>query len=421
MKISDAMSLRVSKIVQKNKFVKDILEDIDKAGGKALLVGGAVRDIFLDIPVQDLDFEVYGMTLMALEKLLCKFGKVQMLGKSFGVLRCYGIDADWSLPRKDSSGRHPNVVYDPHMSYEQAFIRRDLTINAMGIDMKNFQLIDPYAGMKDLIDKILRAPDLNFFEQDPLRLFRVMQFAGRFDMKIDQQLTQRCAQMNITGLAVERVEQEFAKLFVKSTSPSIGLRWLDQIGKLSKYVPTMVMDHNMFDAIDRAAMLHYDSDEQKIVCIWSVMYSFSDDFDNLSFRSIPQDVYHKLIRLICLVTRNSLMQHKVVLLAWYSNIINMSMSDASIKWLAWWLGADLNIDLLSVVVRAHYGDLLADWLHERAVQLSVLRQAEKPLLTGKDLICQAQGVALGILVTKAYQIQIDRGITSPDALKNILN
>src|SRR5580698_9381855 len=107
MKVSDAISLRVSKIIQNDQLVKRILNSIDQMSGRALLVGGAVRDIFLDLPVKDLDFEVYGLSLEQLQSVLEQYGPVSLIGKSFGVLRVHGLDVDWSLPRKDSSGRHP--------------------------------------------------------------------------------------------------------------------------------------------------------------------------------------------------------------------------------------------------------------------------------------------------------------------------
>ena len=100
MKVSTIISSRLSKIVQKKQFVKDILQSIIASSGRALLVGGAVRDLFLDLPIKDLDFEIYGLTLEQLQLILEQYGTVSMIGKSFGVLRLHGLDVDWSLPRK---------------------------------------------------------------------------------------------------------------------------------------------------------------------------------------------------------------------------------------------------------------------------------------------------------------------------------
>ena len=110
MKVSNAIQVCVSKIVKNQRFVKDIFTSIFQQGGKVILVGGAVRDLFLEKEIKDLDFEVYGLSLEQLQKTLQQHGVVSLVGKSFGVLRLHGLDIDWSLPRKDSSGRHPVVA-----------------------------------------------------------------------------------------------------------------------------------------------------------------------------------------------------------------------------------------------------------------------------------------------------------------------
>ncbi len=216
-----------------------IIAALDRAGATVLLVGGAVRDLLLSLPVKDLDIEVHGLALPELEKILKQFGPVSLVGKSFGVLRVHGLDIDWSLPRSDSGGRKPTVTVDPHLSLHDAFIRRDLTVNAMGINLKTFELIDPFDGLADLQNKILRTPDVQFFAQDPLRLFRVMQFIGRFNMQPDKQLNDICAAMDISTISTERIELEFEKLLLKSARPSLGIRWLRQIGRLKEIMPEL--------------------------------------------------------------------------------------------------------------------------------------------------------------------------------------
>ena len=126
------------------------------------------------------------------------------------------------------------MIIDPHMNFADAFKRRDLTINAMGIDLKTFELIDPWHGLEDLKKGILRAPDAKLFIEDPLRLFRVMQFIGRFQMNPDKQLNEICAKMSLAGISTERIEAEFDKLFLKSKRPSLGIRWLQEIGRLQR-------------------------------------------------------------------------------------------------------------------------------------------------------------------------------------------
>ena len=155
------------------------------------------------------------------------------------MFRLHGLDVDWSLPRADSSGRKPQVYIDPFMSFKEAFRRRDLTINAMGIDILSGELIDPFGGRSDLDDKLLRTPDVRLFIQDPLRFFRVMQFISRFEMIPDDKLIDVCKTMDISNISRERIEVEFEKMLLQSHLPSRGIRWIQVIDRLSEVLPEL--------------------------------------------------------------------------------------------------------------------------------------------------------------------------------------
>src|SRR5579872_1597364 len=114
-KIGIDIQRAIAQIYKRYPVVKDIVQEIYAHGGMALLIGGAVRDIILDLPTKDIDIEVHHMPLDALEALLGRFGQVDLVGKKFGVLRVQGLDIDWSLPRADSAGRKPEVRIDPMM------------------------------------------------------------------------------------------------------------------------------------------------------------------------------------------------------------------------------------------------------------------------------------------------------------------
>jgi tRNA nucleotidyltransferase/poly(A) polymerase len=421
MQVSNVISFRVSKIIQKNRFVKDILNSIDQLSGRALLVGGAVRDIFLQLPVKDLDFEVYGLTLEQLQEILQQYGPVSFMGKSFGVLRVHGLDVDWSLPRKDSSGRHPVVAYDPTMSYEQAFARRDLTINAIGIDMQTFELIDPYNGLQDLEDQILRATDLDFFGQDPLRLLRVMQFAGRFEMKVDEQLSQLCMVMDISKVSHERIEQEFSKLFLQSRRPSVGLQWLLKIGKFHELLPGVEVVAPLWSKLNFGAGLTFTNDQEKLVMMWAIVASFlKTEKKSYYFAQLHHKDKLLWINFMKYISRHDQLIQQVAGLVSYAQIIPEVLTDAQIKWLAVWLAPELSIRLLSQFMVIRYGAERATKVAEQAAQVKVMDAPEDPLLTGKDLLDVAQGIELGKLVKAAYNMQIDQGLTDRFVLKALL-
>lgn len=242
--------------------LKHIIKEIELCGGTSYMVGGSVRDLVLNKPIKDADIEVHGTTQKKLESILKKFGPVIFVGQKFGVLRLKKFDVDWSLPRKDSKGRKPIVKIDPFLSIEIACKRRDLTMNAMAINLnfvcknltklrllkgtqfiKTLQIIDPYGGLKDITKKQLCAVDKTLFIEDPLRFFRVMQFIGRFEMQPDKNLNNICKNMALCDpelnkpLARERIFEEIKKLFLKSKKPSLGIRWLLKIERLNEIFP----------------------------------------------------------------------------------------------------------------------------------------------------------------------------------------
>jgi len=121
----------------------DISNRLKSYHSKAIVVGGSVRDHFLSIPIKDYDIEVYGLdSIEELEEILSIYGSVNLVGKSFGVLKLLfdGDEYDFSLPRIDkkiSEGHRGFAIKsDGGMSYNEASKRRDFTINAMGYDIK---------------------------------------------------------------------------------------------------------------------------------------------------------------------------------------------------------------------------------------------------------------------------------------------
>ena len=128
-----------------------IAQDVKDCGGRALVVGGWVRDELLDLRPKDLDLEVFGVPADRLRTLLERRGRVDTVGESFTVYKIGGIDV--SLPRRESkTGRgHKGFAIegDPHLSFHEAARRRDFTINAVSRDPLTAELIDPFGGRGD--------------------------------------------------------------------------------------------------------------------------------------------------------------------------------------------------------------------------------------------------------------------------------
>lgn len=209
---------------------------IRKAGGRALLVGGWVRDCLLRIDSKDYDLEVFGLPLEHLEAVLARFGEVIAIGRSFGVLRIKGMDLDIAIPRKDSKigqGHRGFVVdLDPDLGFDEAARRRDLTINSIGYDPLTGEILDPHRGRADLEAGRLRATDPGHFTEDSLRGLRVAQFLARFGMSPDRELVGLCSGLDLSDLPGERIQEEFRKLLLKADRPSSGFEFLRKTGLL---------------------------------------------------------------------------------------------------------------------------------------------------------------------------------------------
>jgi len=219
-------------------------ERIHKAGGRPILVGGWVRDVLLGIEHrQDYDIEVFGLPMGRLRNILAGIGPVHSVGRHFGVLKLktQAAEYDISVPRRESNigkGHRGFLVEpDPHMSFDEAAARRDFTINAMGYAFLEEQLLDPHGGERDLRERILRHVGPAFGE-DPLRVLRAMQFAGRFELRILEETLAICRAQDLAELPRERIWEEFRKLTMQSARPAQGLRYAPELGVLH-YLPEL--------------------------------------------------------------------------------------------------------------------------------------------------------------------------------------
>ena len=207
---------------------------------RSYLVGGCVRDWMLGVPVHDFDIEVYGLDYPDLAALLSRHGRADWVGKSFGVVKLShpsGAVWDFSVPRRDSK-RGPghkgfDIEFDPELSPVEASARRDFTINSMLWDPRKCEVIDPHGGRSDLRAGILRHTS-GAFPEDPLRVLRGMQFAGRFRLRAAPETLDLCRSIRsgYRELAVERVREEWLKWATRSVRPSSGLVFLKDCGWL---------------------------------------------------------------------------------------------------------------------------------------------------------------------------------------------
>ncbi len=222
--------------------VTELAKTVQKTGGRAMLVGGCVRDELMGIEPKDWDVEVYGVTPEKLREILATFGTVNVVGEAFTVYKL-GDDLDVSIPRRErkvSRGHKGFAVEgDPEMSFEEAAKRRDFTINAILKDVLSGEVVDRFGGRQDIENKILRAVSSEFFAEDSLRVLRAAQFAARFEFDIDAETVELCRSIDLTDLPKERIWGELEKLLLKAEKPSIGLKWLYDLGAVKQLFPEM--------------------------------------------------------------------------------------------------------------------------------------------------------------------------------------
>jgi len=449
---------KLANLIARYPELPPLLQAIKESSATAYLVGGAVRDLLLGATVDDLDIEVHGLELEQLRDILGQYGNVLLVGTSFGVLTIEGSSIDWALPRKDAAGRKPQVVVNPFMEISEALKRRDLTINAMAIDLHTGKFIDPFLGREDLAAGILRSPDEQFFTEDPLRFYRVMQFIGRFSMMPDEELTQVCKRMTINTISRERIEKEFEKLLLKSSQPSRGIRWLRSIGRLQEILPELsltegtpqdpqwhpegsVFEHLM-QAVDAAAQIDKGSDDLNLILRYSALChdlgkTTTTCLEDHRIKSPGHAEAGVKIteRLLLRVTQKRTLIETVKRLVRYhmspGQLVKQDSSQAAYKRLALKLAPLTNIDMLASLALADQQGRNGEKSEPLAMIPETIRQflkkssdadaryqPEKPILTGKDILDFLQpGPQMGKVLDYAFQLQIEEGISSTEELR----
>lgn len=241
-----------------------VFKKLNALGGNPLIVGGAIRDWLIGMEPKDLDIEVYKLPQDKLISTLAEFGKVDLVGKSFGVIKLtIGEETfDFSLPRKDSKQglghKGFDVVLDPDLSPHEASSRRDFTINSLFYDPIKKQIQDPHGGIEDLKSSVLRHTS-EAFSEDPLRVLRGAQFSARFNLKIDDKTAKLCQSLSSSRdflhLPVERIQEEIKKFLLKGKFHLQGFNTL-RITGLMEHFPEI----KSIDGLEQDPLWHPEGD-----------------------------------------------------------------------------------------------------------------------------------------------------------------
>lgn len=442
--------------------VRPIAAAVARAGGRALLVGGCVRDSLLGREAKDLDLEVFGLSLERLRDLLADFGEVIEVGRSFGVLRVKGLELDVSLPRRDSKvalgHKGFSVRLDPGLDFAQAARRRDLTMNSIGLDPLSGELLDPHGGRRDMERRVLRATDPAHFSEDPLRGLRVAQFAARFEMRPDAELLALLAALDLGELSAERVLGELEKLLLKSRRPSLGFEVLRESGLL-RFFPEVaalvgvpqdpewhpegdVWVHTLM-VLDEAALLRGGGDEELDLAL--MFGALCHDFgkpaattidDHGRVRSPAHDTggLEPTQRFLARLRAGHELSQRVLALVEHHlapiGFVKQGASARAYRRLARKLAAaGLDFELLVRLASAdHFGRTTPEALARsfeqaelflaRARELAIADAAPRDVVLGRHLLARGlhPGPQFGIILARCRDVQDETGWTDPERI-----
>ena len=264
------------------KILENIFEDLKSAQAKPIVVGGCVRDSFLNKEIKDYDIEVYNIdSIDSLKSVISKYKEPKLVGKSFGVLKLSinDLDFDFSLPRTEikTGFKHTDfeIILNSNLSYKEASRRRDFTINSIGYDYFENRFLDPFGGIKDLKKREIKHIDDKTFIEDSLRVYRAVGFASRFDFKIEDKTLKLCKKIVKNGelkfLAKERIFEEFKKIFLKSKKPSIALKYLEKLNILK------TQNKKSFDNLAKILKRKKFDDSRKLKLFFSLLVKNSEN------------------------------------------------------------------------------------------------------------------------------------------------
>jgi tRNA nucleotidyltransferase (CCA-adding enzyme) len=405
-----------------------IAGDIREAGGRAYLVGGWVRDALLGKSCRDYDVEVYDMAQDALVPILSKYGRTNLVGKAFGVihLAMKGLSLDFSFPRTESKvgyGHRGFVVHtDEKLSFKEAALRRDFTINAMGMELPDLTLCDPYGGIDDLKTHTLRHVGPAFAE-DSLRILRGVQFASRFGCTLAPSTVELCRTLSLDDLSVERLFEEFKKWLLKPGKPSLGLRAFLDI-KLDEYFPEIHPFKNSWETLgtilDNMASLRDACLTGNGTCSLSEAQAME-----FAFAALLCGCAETSLKFLERITNEThLLKVVPLVLNAYSTLDTAIVNDApALRRLAVKLGG---LKLLCLLVKCtpqeFYADAtgdgkcFADRLWNAASDLDLIEEAPQPYLMGKMLMDMGvkPGKQMGEIIKKSFELQLDGEIKNAE-------
>jgi len=451
--------------------------------GDVYAVGGYVRDLIRGIPSEDVDILITHHPVEEIIKKIKSYGKVDLVGKSFGVIK-FTINRktyDIALPRRDMPKEsevrgHKDFIIsaNPDIPIERDLQRRDFRCNSIALRLIDNTLIDPFGSLEDIRAKIIRLTNPKAFPEDPLRVFRAARFASVLNFSIDTEIYDSSKDIDLSGLSVERVNEEIFKSLLLSPLPSSGLEELFKLGVLRQLFPelyslTLSIQDSIFhpekdlfghhtvwhhtkltvDQAKRLADRFHLNQEKKLTLLLAALYHdvgkpgtaqweykkgrmvITNNGHDVASEKITKKIFDRfrifswngynlrkialsLIR--CHHRASELWQNKEIITKKAFNRLAAD-TDGEIELLVYLDAAD-RAGREDKPVRGL--DEEGTWLLKKFDELNVSKETIKPIIMGRDLLKMGQstGPSMGRILKKLYQLQLDNEFeTKEEGLK----
>lgn len=451
--------------------------------GDVYAVGGYVRDLIRGIPSKDVDILITHHPVEEIIKKIKSYGKVDLVGKSFGVIK-FTINRktyDIALPRRDMPKEsevrgHKDFIIsaNPDIPIERDLQRRDFRCNSIALRLIDNTLIDPFGSLEDIRAKIIRLTNPKAFPEDPLRVLRAARFASVLNFSIDTEIYDSSKDIDLSGLSVERVNEEIFKILLLSPLPSSGLEELFKLGVLRQLFPelyslTLSIQDSIFhpekDLFGHHTVWHHTkltvnqakrladrfhlNQEKKLTLLLAALYHdvgkpgtaqweykkgrmvITNNGHDVASEKITKKIFDRfrifswngynlrkialsLIR--CHHRASELWQNKDIITKKAFNRLAAD-TDGEIELLVYLDAAD-RAGREDKPVRGL--DEEGMWLLKKFDELNVSKETIKPIIMGRDLLKMGQSASpsMGRILKKLYQLQLDNEFeTKEEGLK----
>lgn len=417
-----------------------IVEQLNRSGFEAYFVGGCVRDALLGKLAKDIDIVTNALP----DDIENIFEKTIPVGKQFGVIivQVGTISIEVATFRREADyrdGRHPGIIEFSDMRADAS--RRDFTINALYYDPHQQLLIDFFEGAEDLAQGQLRTIGnaQERFEEDYLRMLRAVRFAARLSMTVSSEIVEACSCLatRITSVSGERIFSELSSILT-GPNPELGFNMLNDWGLLPHILPEICalkgceqppQYHPEGDVWNHTMLALNKMKEPHLILAWSVLlhdvgkpatFSLSETgvprFYNHAYRGaeIAKTILQRL------KTSREFAEHVCLLIKHHMDFFNVpQMKLSTFRRFVNLPNFELMLELTRLDSLASVGDdslyrqCIERWQKIREEQLDQLPTA---LINGNDLIEIGfkPGKELGQILKKAYDFQLEKGISDKD-------